>query len=205
MEKRYQVFISSTYEDLKEERKAAIEVIIASKCFPAGMEYFPASSEEQFSYIKKVIDESDYFILITAGKIGSLSEDVISYTEKEFDYAVEKNIPILVFPYKDINQLPDCKVEEYEKKKEMLENFRKKVTDKHLAGMWGNIGELKCEILKGLQEEFKNNPRTGWVRADEKDSYEAPKFYFGPTEPENAPVNSVWIQTEENYDFGDEG
>lgn len=46
MEKRYQVFISSTFEDLKEERKAIIETLLNAKYIPAGMEMFLASNEE---------------------------------------------------------------------------------------------------------------------------------------------------------------
>jgi len=56
MEKQYQVFISLTYEDLKEERKSIIEILLNAKYVPAGMEMFAASNEEQFKYIKKIID-----------------------------------------------------------------------------------------------------------------------------------------------------
>ncbi|WP_342546655.1 DUF4062 domain-containing protein [Paenibacillus sp. FSL P2-0089] len=55
MNKQYQIFISSTYVDLKEERKAIIEAILNSKHIPAGMESFSASNDEQFKYIKKII------------------------------------------------------------------------------------------------------------------------------------------------------
>ncbi|MGK5511821.1 DUF4062 domain-containing protein [Brevibacillus sp. HB1.4B] len=48
MDKHYQIFISSTYVDLKEERKAIFEAILNSKHIPAGMESFSASNDEQF-------------------------------------------------------------------------------------------------------------------------------------------------------------
>jgi hypothetical protein len=56
VDKRYQVFISSTYADLKGERRAVIETVIQSDCIPAGMELFPAADEEQLTFIKRVID-----------------------------------------------------------------------------------------------------------------------------------------------------
>lgn len=54
--KKYQVFVSSTYTDLIEERREVIEAIIDLGHIPAGMEGFPAIDMEQFRYIKKVID-----------------------------------------------------------------------------------------------------------------------------------------------------
>lgn len=61
------------------------------------MEMFPATDTEQFEYIKSVVDECDYYIVVIAGKYVSLSEEEISYTEKEFDYAISKGVPVLAF------------------------------------------------------------------------------------------------------------
>lgn len=60
MKKKYQVFVSSTYDDLIEERKIVSQALLETSCFPAGMELFPASSLEQWELIKNVIDDSDY-------------------------------------------------------------------------------------------------------------------------------------------------
>ena len=93
MDKRYQVFISSTYSDLKEERSKVMQTIMSLDCIPAGMELFPANDTDQFDFIKKIIDDCDYYILIVGGRYGTISDDGISYTEKEFDYAIDKKIP----------------------------------------------------------------------------------------------------------------
>jgi len=42
MEKRYQVFVSSTFEDLREERAEVMRVLLQLNCIPSGMELFPA-------------------------------------------------------------------------------------------------------------------------------------------------------------------
>lgn len=47
MNKRYQVFLSSTYVDLKEEREEILRILLKLNCFPAGMELFPAIDEER--------------------------------------------------------------------------------------------------------------------------------------------------------------
>lgn len=64
MNKRFQIFVSSTYGDLREERKAIIEVLLNANFIPSGMEQFSASTEKQFKYIKRVIDTCDYYLLV---------------------------------------------------------------------------------------------------------------------------------------------
>lgn len=90
MNKKYQIFVSSTYKDLKQERQLAIDSIIKLRHIPAGMELFSATGENQFEMIKPIIYESDYYLLIVAGKYGTVCEDIgLSYTEMEYDFAVE--------------------------------------------------------------------------------------------------------------------
>lgn len=60
MEKKYQVFISSTYKALMEERKKIQRILLMANCIPAGMEAFVATNDEQFNVIKQVIDLCDY-------------------------------------------------------------------------------------------------------------------------------------------------
>ncbi len=101
MEKKYQIFISSTYEDLKEERKKVQDTILSMYQFPIGMEMFSAADEEQWEIIRETIDSSDYYVLIVGHRYGSVIEEGeyagISYTQKEFRYALEQKIPILAF------------------------------------------------------------------------------------------------------------
>ena len=49
MKKKLQVFISSTYEDMKEERQKAVEAILAAGHIPAGMELFASENAEQWN------------------------------------------------------------------------------------------------------------------------------------------------------------
>jgi len=45
LEKRYQVFISSTFQDLQGARQEVSQALLRADCFPAGMELFPAADE----------------------------------------------------------------------------------------------------------------------------------------------------------------
>ena len=109
---KYQVFISSTYSDLSKERKRVLDILLMADCIPAGMENFVATDDEQFNVIKKVIDMCDYYVLILGKRYGSVNEKTgISYTEMEYNYAIDKGIPVLVFALDDSVELDDEKVE----------------------------------------------------------------------------------------------
>lgn len=74
MEKKYQIFVSSTYEDLKKERDKVQKAILSMYQFPVGMEMFSADDSEQWDIIKATIDTSDYYVLIIAHRYGKFVE-----------------------------------------------------------------------------------------------------------------------------------
>ena len=166
MNKRYQVFISSTYSDLKEERSKVMQAIMAMDCIPAGMELFPAIDEEQFNFIKRIIDDCDYYILIIGGKYGSMDDRGISYTEKEYDYAISCQIPVLTFLHKDINQISREKTETEQKLMEKLQIFQEKVKKGRLVKFWSNASDLTEKVMTSLMQTIKIYPQIGWVRTN---------------------------------------
>jgi hypothetical protein len=166
MNKRYQIFISSTYSDLKEERSKVMQAIMSMDCIPAGMELFPAIDEEQFNFIKKVIDDCDYYILIIGGRYGTISDDGISYTEKEYDYAISCQIPVITFLHKNIGQIPREKTETNLELMKKLQAFQEKVKKGRLVKFWSDASELTGMVAISLMQTIKTYPQTGWVRAD---------------------------------------
>ncbi|MEM6966955.1 MAG: DUF4062 domain-containing protein, partial [Bacteroidota bacterium] len=91
--KKLQVFVSSTYLDLIEERQAAVQAILSCGHIPAGMELFSSGDESQMEVIKRWIDESDVFLLILGGRYGSVDTKTgKSYTHLEYEYALEKGL-----------------------------------------------------------------------------------------------------------------
>src|SRR3712207_4390062 len=94
IKKKLQVFISSTYTDLKEERQAAVSAILKAGHIPAGMELFTSGDESQMGTIKRWIDESDVFMLILGGRYGSVEPTTsLSYTELEYNFAADSGMP----------------------------------------------------------------------------------------------------------------
>lgn len=127
MEKKYQIFISSTYEDLKEERRKVQDTILSMYHFPIGMEMFSAADEEQWEIIRETIDSSDYYVLIIGHRYGSVIEKGeyagISYIQKEFRYALEQKIPVLAFLIDDSVAITPEKMEQDVDKMDKLKQF----------------------------------------------------------------------------------
>ena len=169
MDKIYQIFVSSTFEDLKLERQEVMAAVVSTGNVPVGMEYFPAGNASPFDYIKQQIDSVDYYILIIAGKYGSINKEAcISYTEMEFNYAVEKGVPIAVLQYRDITKLTGDKLEIDDiMKRALLEEFRKKSKEGRMVDFWESPIELRMKVKDAISNLIKNSPRTGWVRADQ--------------------------------------
>ena len=142
---KYQVFVSSTYTDLIEERKSILDVLLMADCIPSGMENFVAQDDEQFNVIKKVIALCDYYILIIGRRYGSINDITkISYTEMEYNYAIEKNIPVLVFALNEDgnSNLNDEDVIRQGK----LAEFKKKAMKNRLASVWHNKEDLIKQV-----------------------------------------------------------
>lgn len=200
--KRYQVFISSTYEDLKDERLAVLNALLSIDCFPAGMELFPAANEEQFSYIKKVIEKSAYYVLVIGGRYGSMDDNGVSYTEKEFDYAVKIGIPILAYIRTNIEDLPAKHVERTAEGMEKLDKFKEKVIYKRLIAFWNDKHELAAKVITGLEKAFVSTPRPGMVHEEDIDTVSAVVEYFkiltDETKRQSELITNLQNETEKN-------
>jgi hypothetical protein len=164
MSKKFQIFVSSTYQDLIDEREQVIKSVLEMGHIPVGMEMFSAADEEQWKIIARQIDEIDYYVLILAHRYGSVTPEGISYTEKEYDYAVSKGVPILAFVIDDGAPWPKDRFEEETKGIKRLVEFKKKAKSR-LIQFWKNREELHARVSISLMKAITANPRTGWVRA----------------------------------------
>jgi hypothetical protein len=165
MEKRYQVFISSTFEDLQEERKEVIQALLELDCIPAGMELFPAADDDQWTLIRKVIDDCDYYIVIIGGRYGSLSPSGISYTQMEYEYADSLNKPIIGFLHKKPETIASGKSEQSEEGQRKLDAFRA-IVKKKTCSHWSSPSQLGAVVSRSLIKLIKDKPAVGWIRAD---------------------------------------
>lgn len=173
MVKKLQVFVSSTFIDLKEERQKAVEGILQSSHIPAGMELFSAGSRRQWDVIQDWIKESDILMLILGGRYGSIdSETELGYTEMEYRFAKENNIPVFAVVLSDqfladkksknitleVNETVE--VDKYKAFKELVTSNLVKFVD--------NIDQITSAVAFSLNNFVKEDESIhkfrGWVR-----------------------------------------
>lgn len=163
MERRHQVFISSTFADLQKERAEIVQALLELDCFPAGMEMFPASTAAAWDLIKGVIDDSDYYCLVIGGRYGSMDAEGLSYTEKEYDYAISIGKPVVAFLHKNPGAIPRDMCEISEEGRLKLTSFRAKVETAHHCKYWETADELGGRVSRAIVALKKSHPSDGWV------------------------------------------
>lgn len=172
-EKKYQVFISSTYTDLVEAREKATKVILDLYHLPVGMEMFSADDDDQWKIITDAIDVSDYYVLILGHRYGSLTNKGISFTEKEFNYAKSKNIPILSFIRHRDTPVSNSDRESNPKSLDKLEKFIAKASKGKMCAFWTDVSDLERQLAIALPKSFARHQGIGWVRGDSKSEHVA--------------------------------
>jgi hypothetical protein len=165
MDKRYQVFVSSTYRDLQEARQEVMQALLELDCIPSGMELFPAADEDQWQLIQRVIGECDYYVLILAGRYGSIGPEGISYTEMEYRYALKIGKPTIAFLHGDVSSLPTNRSEDSSESRQKLRDFRE-LAKKKLCKFWTGPEDLGAVVSRSITQLTKHRPAIGWVRAN---------------------------------------
>lgn len=170
--KKYQIFVSSTFRDLEKERNKVIETILNLGHFPIGMETFGADADDQWDIIKETIDSSDYYLIIVGQRYGTLASDGISYTEKEFDYAFNNGIPIFGYvQHRHVSTTPD-KRDQDPVLVNKLTDFVIKVTNGRMCSFWEDMKDLGSVVATNLPKAIRRTPRVGWIKASEANSPE---------------------------------
>lgn len=163
--------MSSTYTDLVHERESIIKAILEMYHIPIGMEMFSAEDEDQWEIIRRTIEVSDYYILILGLRYGSKTSDGISFTQKEYEYALEKKIPILAFVMDDTVSLSKDKRDD---DLSDIINFRKLVlTNSKMAQFWETKDQLIKNVSISLMKQIMQKPGVGWIRGDTANADEA--------------------------------
>jgi len=170
--RKLQVFVSSTFADLRNERQAAVEAILTAGHIPAGMELFTAGDESQMNVIKRWIDESDVYLLILGGRYGSIEPNSQkSYIHLEYDYAVEQQKPLFAVVidegYLKQQRVKELGVEVIElEHPQQLKEFRGHVLTK-MVRFWSDARDIKLAILETMSEFERRPDLVGWISGSE--------------------------------------
>lgn len=170
MNKKLQVFVSSTYTDLIEERQAAVEAILEAGHIPAGMELFKAG-KSQIKTIRKWIDESDVYMLILGGRYGSIEEESgLSYTELEYQYALSKNMPVFAIVLKESFLFAKASTKGrntiFEKENTSKYDIFKKYVEDNIVKYVENVDQIPSAIHAHLNSILSDSDYNlvGWIK-----------------------------------------
>ena len=123
------------------------------------------SDDSQWELIKRVISSCDYYIVIIAGRYGTIHPKTKkSYTQMEYEYAAETGIPIIGFLYKTPENLPANKIEQNRNSLRKLQQFRKIAEKDRIVKYWSNPYDLAGAVSRAMHSIIKTHPRDGWVR-----------------------------------------
>ena len=172
--KMYSAFISSAFESLRDERQMVIDALLDHKVFPICQEHFVVSANN-FSSLTNYIDHSDFFVLLLGSKYGSICpEDGLSWTEKEYNYAKEKNKLILAI-----------KCDEYKEAEKKQREFGSKIQFAMQVSRRISIERIVNRYFGSITID----ENLGWVRLE-------PEYQRRKQELEN------WRNEHSRYNFG---
>lgn len=165
MDRKYSVFLSSTFEDLKDVRKDVMLRLFMNGYMVNGMESFGARSQRSWKVIQESIRDSDLFVVIIAGRYGSIvDEEDISFTEKEYNYAVAQGLPVLSF-IRNENKILAINYDEGKKRKK-LNDFTDRIKKNRLVTIWNESEDLQVSIVDSLRREIDaDGTISGWVKS----------------------------------------
>jgi hypothetical protein len=113
-----------------------------------------------------VIDRCDYYVIVLGGRYGTVDSDGLSYTEKEYQYALSRKIPVLPFLVRDPNRREARHVDTDPVLVSKLANLRDRLSQSQMVDFWDDAAGLAVSVAVALQQEINLNPGIGWVRGD---------------------------------------
>lgn len=101
LDRRYQVFLTTSGEEMQAERALVVQTLVGMGFFAWGLaSRTPLSS----AYARRQIDDCDYVVLLLGSQYGEQSVSGISYMHLEYIYAVTKQKPIMVIMHQSPQQ-----------------------------------------------------------------------------------------------------
>ena len=181
LNKKLQVFVSSTYVDLINERQKAVEGILRSNIFLLQWNCLSQAIRLRWKIIKEWIKDSDLLLLILGGRYGSIEPNSgKNYTQLEYGFAISCDIPVFAivlnaqFLANKKSGNIELKVYEHEVKNPSIEKYNlfNELVMSNLVSIVEDINQISTEVSLILQEFIRKDESEyhfrGWVRGKER-------------------------------------
>jgi hypothetical protein len=170
IDRKFVVFVSSTFLDLQSHRTKVIEIITRLNHLPIAMEYFPAQ-DRTTEFIEKQIEAADILLLIVGGNIGSPMSptDPMTFTQYEYQFALKHQKEIIII-------LQDATEFRTHQHAQGVAEFRDRLM--HAGGIAGYFFEHQPDhtgtiamhaLMNAVTQMERRRQPGGWVRANEYD------------------------------------
>ncbi len=163
--KRYQVYISTTYPDMQSARQALMLPMLDLGLMPMGMDMHSSESHNLMPVVQRMIDDSDYFVILLGGRYGTLSPLGLSYTHREYIFAATKRKPVVSFIHDDPLNLPPDVREPSREGQVRRDDFARLLENKTLSFRWRDESELAARVAKVMPDVMRQYPAPGWMQA----------------------------------------
>jgi len=161
---KYHIFIGSTLDDLKNERKELPRIVMELGHIPVMADYLDGDARNNLKLLQKVIEECDYFVALVANKYSD-SDGEVSPLVTQCSIAVKKGIPVLALIIDEKARSKPVKKEKDPALIGKLNDFKAKLQECPCE-TWLNIPDLCQKAQTLLVQELNINARPGWVRAE---------------------------------------
>jgi tetratricopeptide (TPR) repeat protein len=158
------VMVSSTARDLPEHRRQVIEACQRVGMTPLPMEHLPADPSDAAKVSVRMVDEAEIYVGIFAYRYGYVpAGSEISVTEMEYNRAVERKLPCLIFFMHEDHEVKPRDVETGPGA-ENLARLKDRIGKAHVAQFFMNPDDLRAHVIHSLEalrkqhQEAKGEP-----------------------------------------------
>jgi tetratricopeptide (TPR) repeat protein len=146
------VIVSSTARDLPEYRAQVMDACLRMDMFPKMMEHLPSLDADAIRASLDLVDQADVYVGIFAHRYGYIPEGHDkSVTQMEYERAVERGIPILLFlMHEDVPVLPT----DYDRGEaaQKLEKFKDRLKKDRVLSFFKSPEHLRGLVLHSLSD-----------------------------------------------------
>jgi len=150
------IFISSVQKEFEHERAAIKGMIESDPVFSAYYNSFvfemdaPATDKSTQQVFLNEIGKSDVYLLLIGDKYGFEDSDGISPTEREYDYAIERGLPIIVLVRGTDNSGREEKERQFLDK---VSSNRTRVRFQHADDYGDLLNRVRCGVRELMVDE----------------------------------------------------
>jgi nucleoside 2-deoxyribosyltransferase len=162
LDKRYQVFISTSGKDMQPERMTLSQTLVGMGFFSWGLEQRTPLST---AFARRQIDDCDYVVILLGSQYGEQSVSGVGYMHLEYIYAVTKQKPIIVFMHDDPDSRDVSLHDEKPELKAKFKEFRKLLQNEvDQVFTYRSLRDLELAVRSNMSQMLERYPVQGWVR-----------------------------------------